>query len=117
MTAFAATFVSDRLVADAATGDYLAIEVLTGIVSTVEFYEGKTTDELIDFARRLEGFQRLAADERDWDEVESYRYEVSVIDAIIGLRAEERDHALAVERFSASGPLTHRPFAALAVSA
>jgi hypothetical protein len=116
MTAFAATFVPAKLVADTQS-DWLgdsAIEVLTGIVSTVEYYEGQTDEQLVDWVHSHERSMRILAQDRDWNEVENHRYEASIIDAILDYRAEQRDTELAKARYSFDGPLTHNPFAGLA---
>lgn len=112
MTAFAATFVSDRLVAQAAQ-DELALAVLTGIVSTVEFYESKTDDQLAEWVRDHEKSYRYYADSRQWDDAENHQYEINVIEAILDHRVELVAHAEAVARYTGLAPLTHSPFAGL----
>lgn len=115
MTAFAATFVSASLVADTQV-EWLAdsaIEVLRGIVSTVEFYESKTDDQLVEWARDHQRSIRLLGEQRLWDDAENHRYELDVIDAILDHRVEQIAHAEAVARYTGLAPLTYNPFAGL----
>jgi hypothetical protein len=89
MTAFAATFVPARLIAQTQTewlGDS-AVEVLKGIVSTVEFYESKSDAELGSWIASHERSRRILAEDRDWDEAENHSYEADICRAVIENRA------------------------------
>lgn len=89
MTAFAATFVPGRLVADTQherLGDS-AVEVLRGIVSTVEFYESKSDAQLLVWITSHERSRRILAEERDWNEAENHAYEAEICRAVIENRA------------------------------
>jgi hypothetical protein len=86
MTAFAATFVSDRLVAEAASGDELALDVLKGIVRVVEAYEAHTDAELAGWIKSHRESYSYFVSERDYSEASSHEYEESVIQAVLAER-------------------------------
>lgn len=117
ISAFARTVISASLLAAAQDADdYLGREVLADSVKQIVRLEAMTDVEL-----GVEHSFNEAAhlDNLDWDEYdlndrEDHYHEQGLIRALLDYRQAERDERAAVARYTGQGPLTHRPFAALA---
>lgn len=114
MSTFAATYVSDSLVADAAQ-DYFALEVLVGIVKQVELLESYDNNKLAALLIEMQTAHMRNRElddpwEYDWEDHQEYYYETGIIEEILHDRA-------ARARYCSPEPLAHRPFATLGVAA
>jgi hypothetical protein len=110
ISAFARTIVGEKLLADAAAGDYHDQVMVAYEVKAVMRLEAMTDVELeVEHSHnRAAHLANLDWDEYDLNDRESYYYEQGLIEALL-------EHRRVFRQYTGHGPLTHRPFAALAV--
>lgn len=113
MSEFAATFVPARIADQAGAGDDLALSVLTGIVSDVEFYEKLADADLEVWIASHREAQSMMISEGDYDEASQHEYEEHVCWSILNHRKELKAQAIAVAQYVNRNPLTYNPFQAL----
>jgi hypothetical protein len=111
ISTFARTVISASLLADAEDADdYLAREVLADYVKQIVRLEAMTDVELqVEHSHnRAAHLDNLEWDEYDLNDREDYYHEQGLIEALLEHRRVQRE-------YTGHGPLTHSPFAALAV--